>query len=136
MGIRNETDAQIIRDAIAFECSKIAVHSLFLYRGSDFQKDSASSLPEQDKPYSLSYGSSLFAGCLYDGGATAFHYMRNEKNAYAVPLAFHQLDDSPFFVPTTHPVAQLSGDGEIFHARTKAWKDFDLLKIGGMKGGA
>ena len=136
MGIRNETDAQIIRDAIALDCSKIAQHSLFLYRGADFQKDSTSCWNDKDTPYSLSYGSSLFAGCLYDGGATAFHYMRNGQNAYAIPVPFNQLNDSPFFVPTTHTIAQLFGDGEIFHARTKAWKDFDVKKIGGMNMGA
>jgi len=132
MGIRNETDAQIIRDAIALECSKLAQHTLFLYRGADFQKDSTSCWSDKDVPYSISFGSSLFARCLYDGGATAFHYMRNEQNAYAIPVAFDQLNDSPFFIPTTHTVAQLFGDGEIFHARTKVWKDFDVKKIGGM----
>jgi len=135
MGIRNETDAQII-DAIALDCSKIAQHSLFLYRGADLQKDSISCWSDKDTPYSLSYGSSLFAGCLYDGGATAFHYMRNRRNAYAIAVPFDQLNDSPFFIPTTHTVAQLFGDGETFHARTKAWKDFDMEKIGGMNIGA
>lgn len=134
MGIRNESDAQIIRNAIALECSKIAHTSLFLYRGADFQKDSTSHWSNKDNPYSLSYGSSLFAGCVYDGSATAFHYMRNGKNAYAVPVAFDQLNESPFFAPTTHTVAQLFGDGEIFHARTKAWKDCDLNKIRGVRG--
>ncbi|QLH35469.1 MAG: hypothetical protein HWD61_04370 [Parachlamydiaceae bacterium] len=136
MGIRNEIDAQIIRDAVALECSKIAQHSLFLYRGGDFQKDSISCWGDKDKAYSLSFGSSLFAGCLFDGGATAFHYMRNGKNAYAIPVSFDQLTRSPFFVPTTHTLAQLFGDGEIFHARTKAWKDYDANKLGGMNMGA
>lgn len=132
MCIRNETDAQIIRDSIALDCSKIAQHSLFLYRGADFKKDSTSCWSDKDKPYSLSYGTSLFAGCVYDGGATAFHYMRNGQNAYAIPVPFDQLNDSPFYVPTTHTVAQLFGNGEIFHARTKAWKDSDVNKIGGL----
>ncbi len=132
MGIRNENDAQIIRKAVALDCSKIAQHSLLLYRGADFQIDSTSYCNNKNTPYSLSYGSSLFAGCLYDGGATAFYYMRNEKNAYAIPLFFDQINNSPFFVPTTHSVAQLFGLGEIFHARTKAWKDFDLEKIMGV----
>lgn len=136
MGIRHETDAQIIRDAIALECSKIAQHSLLLYRGADFQKDSISSWSNKDRPYSLSYGSSLFAGCLYDGGATAFYYMRNGKNAYAIAVPFDQLTNSPFFVPTTHIVSQLFGDGEIFHARTKGWKGFNIKNIGGMNIGA
>jgi hypothetical protein len=132
MGIRNEDDARIIRNAIDLECSKIAQHSLFLYRGADFQKDSPYEWNDKDTPYSLSYGSSLFAGCLYDGGATAFHHMRNGKNAYAIPIPFDQLNNSPFFIPATHTAAQLAGCGEIFHARTKAWKDFDVKAIGGV----
>lgn len=136
MGIRNKADARIIRKAIALECSKLAQQSLFLYRGANFQNDVAFCWDDKDKPYSLSYGSSLFAGCLYDGGATAFHYMRRQQNAYAIPVAFNQLNESPFFVPKTHTVAQLFGDGEIFHARTKAWKDVDLNEIGGIDMGA
>lgn len=133
MGIRHETDAQIIRNALALDCSKIAQHAFFLYRGANFQKDSSTCWTDHDTPYSLSFGTSLFAGCLYDGGATAFHYMRNGQNAYAIPVPFEQLNDSPFFIPTTHTVAQLFGNGEIFHARTKAWKDFDVHQIGGMQ---
>lgn len=125
MGIRDETDAQIIRDAIALECSKIAQHSIFLYRGADFQEDSISCKGNESKPYNLSYGTGLFAGCLFDGGATAFHYMRNEKNAYAIPVSFDRLNDSPFFIPTTHTIAQLFGNGELFHARTRVWKDYN-----------
>lgn len=148
MGIRNETDAQIIRDAIALDCSKVAQKSFFLYRGADFQKDSTSCSCWSDKnstyfwsnkntPYSLSYGTSLFAGCLYDGGATAFHYMRNGQNdAYAVPVPFDQLNNSPFYIPPSNIVVQLFGDGEIFHSRTKAWKGYDLRKIKGMNLGA
>lgn len=135
MGIRNETDAQMIRNAIALDCSKIAQKAFFLYRGADFQKDSTSCWSDKDKPYSLSYGTSLFAGCLYDGGATAFHYMRNGKNAYAVPVPFDQLNDSPFYIPPTHIVAQLFGDGEIFHGRTKIWNGYGLQEIGGMNMG-
>lgn len=135
MGIRNQADAQIIRDAIALDCSKIAQDCFFLYRGADFQKDSTSCWSDKNTPYSLSFGSSLFAGCLYDGGATAFHYMRNGKNGYAIPVPFDQLNKSPFFAPPTHPIAQLFGHGEIFHARTKAWKDFDVNAIQGMNTG-
>lgn len=135
MGVRNDADAQIIRNAIALDCSKAAQHALFLYRGADFQKDSTFCWRDKDKPYSLSYGTSLFAGCLYDGGATAFHYMRNEKNAYGVPVPFDQLHSSPFYAPLTHTVVQLFGDGEIFHARTKAWKGTDVEKIGGINMG-
>jgi hypothetical protein len=136
MGIRNETDAQIIRNAIALDCSKIAQHSFFLYRGADFQNESTSCRSDKNCPYSLSIGTSLFAGCVHDGEATAFYFMRNQQNAYAIPVPFDQINNSPFFVPTTNTVAQLFGAGEIFHARTKAWKDFDIKEIGGMNMGA
>lgn len=132
MGIRNEIDAQIIRDAVKLDCSKIAQQSFILYRGANFEKDACFCWDDKDKPYSLSFGSSLFAGCLFDGGATAFHYMRNGRNAYAIPVPFDQLNDSPFFIPPANTCAQLFADGEIFHARTKAWANFDMNKIGGM----
>ena len=38
----------------------------------------------------------------------------------------------PFYIPITHPSAQLLAYGEIFHARTKAWKDFNVKKIEGI----
>lgn len=136
MGIRNEDDAQIIRDAVALDCSKIASHSFMLYRGANLEKDRCFCWDNKNKPYSLSFGSSLFAGCLFDGGATAFHYMRNGKNAYVIPVPYDQLKDSPFYIPQANTYAQLFGDGEIFHSRTKAWKDFDLKKIGGINMGA
>lgn len=148
MGIRHEKDAQIIRNAIALECSQLAHHSLFLYRGGHFQKDSAYCLTDRNIPYSVSLGTSLFAGCVHDGGATAFHFMRDkeiylkifkqdkENEAYAIPIPFDQVKNSVFYIPPKNTVAQLFGDGEIFHARTKAWKDFDLKKLKGMNMGA
>ncbi len=135
MGIRNDKDAQIIRDAISVECSKVAQNAFFLYRGSIFQKDYPLCWDEKDRSYSLSYGTGLFAGCLYDGGATAFHFMRNQKNAYAIPVPFDQLHKSPFYIPPTNIIAQLFGHGEIFHSRTKVWKDFDVNEMHGMNAG-
>jgi len=135
MGVRGERDAQIIRNAIALECSAVAKHSVFLYRGADFEKEAVSHRADKDTPYSLSYGASLFAGCVYDGDATAFYYMRKSKNAYAIPVSFRELNNSAFFIPKTHAVAQIFGHGEIFHARTKAWKDFDVKKMGGINYG-
>lgn len=117
MGISSESSEQIIRNAIALECSNIAKHSLFLFRGSCFQNDSIGEC------CSLSYGSSLFAGGMCDGGATAFRYMSDPNNdAYAIPVRFDQLDNSLFFVPTSTTVAQLFGKGELFHPRTKVCK--------------
>lgn len=133
MGIRDETDAEIIRKAIALECSQIAQHSLLLYRGADFEQDSIFSCNNQDIPYSLSYGTSLFSGCIHDGGATAFYFMRNRtKDAYAVAVPFDQKGTSPFYIPPANTVSQLFGCGETFHSRTKYWKDSNHKEMLGM----
>ncbi|MGB7129014.1 MAG: hypothetical protein WBD50_08020 [Candidatus Rhabdochlamydia sp.] len=124
MGIRNDADAQIIREAIRLECSDTAKYFLFLYRGGNFQKDFISHY-DKKIPYSRSYGTSLFAGCVYDVGATAFHYMRNQPNGYAIPVPFDQLNTSVFYIPPLHTVAQLFGKGDFFHARTKVWQGFN-----------
>lgn len=69
----------------------------------------------------------------YDGGATAFHYMRDQPNGYAIPILFDQLNISAFLVPPLHTVAQLFGEGEFFHARTKVWQGFNSYQeLGGV----
>lgn len=136
MGIRNENDAEIIRKALVLDCSMDAINSVILYRGADFKQDLPFTIEDKERPYSLSYGTSLFAGCVFDGGATAFHHMRNKKNAYAILIPFDRLKNSPFYVPQSHSITQLFSDGEIFHARTKAWKNFNVQKIDGMNIGA
>lgn len=132
MGICNETDAQIIKNAIALECSQIAQHSLLLYRGSQCHEDSVLDRLDKNGCFSLSYGTGLFAGSVYDGGATAYVMMREnganatlfnsgKLTARAVAIPFNRVKASPFFVPTGHTLSQLHGDGESFHARTKFW---------------
>lgn len=135
MGIRDDWDAQILRNAIALDCSEIAKDSFLIFRGAKFKKDRPINTTGLDQPYSLSYGSSLFAGCVFDADATAFFYMRNDKlNAYAISVPFNRLKHSSFYIPLTNTVVQLFGLGEIFHVRTKAWKDFDVKKMGGIQG--
>ncbi|GAB4225986.1 MAG: hypothetical protein Tsb0021_01470 [Chlamydiales bacterium] len=134
MPINDDKHAQIIRDALALECSTIAQKAFLLYRGANFQKDSASCWSDNDKPYSVSYGSSLFAGALYDAHASAFYYMRTAGSAYAVPVPFDQMNSSPFFIPPTNVIAQLFGWGEVFHGRTKAWKVDGQGEIAGVAG--
>ncbi len=137
MCIRNDADAQIIRNALALECSEIAQRSFLLYRGSDFQTDSNLCRSNKDKPYSISYGTSLFAGCVYDGGATAYYYMRQAmKDAYVLSIPYDRLQTSPFYIPQAHTITQLLSDGESFHARTTSWKDFDITQLRGIQGGA
>lgn len=133
MGIRDDADARIIRHAIALECSAIAQHSLFIFRGSNYKKDLPVSASDKAKAYSLSYGS-LFAGALFDAGATAFTYMRrNHLNAYALPIPLdHLANDSPFFIPAHHTLVGMCGGGETFHTRTKGWNNFDVKNFAGM----
>lgn len=154
MGIRHEKDANIILNALFLECSEVARTSFFLYRGATFEHDmpfssdairdrlkgyGVSKKEKKDEtlyPYSLSYGSSLFAGGMFDGGATAFHFMRKLPQAYAVTIPFEKLASSPFYVPETNALVQFYSHGEIFHGRTKYWKGADVKRLhGGMLGG-
>lgn len=137
LGIRGEEDASILRKAVELECSTIAHHSLLLYRGSDLNKDSIQSA------HSLSYGTSVFAGCVYDFTATAYFFMRNGENAnfgiceistpHAIPIPFDQHGSSPFYVPRSHTVSQLFGFGETFHPRTMVAKGTSKKNIKGIR---
>jgi hypothetical protein len=123
MGIRNKKDAKILRNAVAMECSEVALKNIFLFRGSHFKKDKPYCSDKKQDPYSLSFGTSLFSGVVYDGGATAFHYMRRDDyEAFAVMVPINELARAPFFVPLASTVCQLFGQGEIFHGRSKVWE--------------
>ena len=122
LGIDDDSNAQIIRTAIALDCSKIARESLFLYRGSNLEKDS---VLRDGSIHSLSFGTGLFSGCIFDIGATPFWYMKPQRyskeknNAYVIPVLFKELKDSPFDIPQTNIIVQMCGCGDMFHARTK-----------------
>ncbi len=134
LAVRTSRDEFIIKDAIQLECSNEAVNKLVLYRGSLFSNDS---LMRKECANSLSYGNSLFAGALYDVGATAYHYMRKlnlNAQAYFVPLESHERKDTPFHVNHVHPLKLLMSKGEIFHARTKIWKMEPEKQIWGFLG--
>lgn len=118
MGIRDEHDAQIIKNSVVLDCSKVALRCFLLYRGTKSDLEM-----ENIDWHNLSYGSSLFAGAVYDGGATAFHFMR-DANGYVLPVPFEELDNPLFHIPTTNTIAQLLSQGELFHIRTKVPKDW------------
>lgn len=134
LGIRNNEDADIIRKAISIECKEIAHDNYILYRGSNIIEDNI--YDKTGNAYSLSYGTSLFAGCVFDGGACAFHYMRTSINAYAIILPYTDINKSLFYIPESGTIPQIFSDGEIFHIRTKSWKNFNVKNIGGMNTGA
>jgi hypothetical protein len=133
MSVCNGDDEQLIDNAVLLECSEIAKLSFLLYRGSAYKQDSTC---EDGSLHSLSFGTSLFAGCVHDVQATAFYYMKQKRLfGYAISIPFDQLERAPFVVPSSHTVSQLFGCGEVFHSRTKAWRGCDLHKVSGMYGG-
>jgi hypothetical protein len=102
------------------------VNSLILYRGSIFAKDELTRLENNSyMTNSLSYGTSPFAGSLYDRGATFFHYARKKNSdavAFIVSLKEFTERKTIFHAYNVHPLIQLMSRGEYFHARTKIWK--------------
>jgi hypothetical protein len=122
MGIRNQSDAQILLNALALECSEVAKTSFLLYRGAS-GNDSIFSTKNENESYRLSYGTGLYAGCVYDPDATAFYYMlKEDTKAFVIPVPLEMLNRSVFYIPPTNAVTQLFGTGEHFHAVTKKWK--------------
>lgn len=135
MSIQTMEDAQIIREALALDCCRAAQTHFFLYRGATFQFDNlVLGASHENIPQSLSYGTSLFAGCVRDVTATPFYYMRyaNGNDAYVIPIPFDQLNSSPFYIPTTNAIAQLFASGELFHGRSKFWRGADMQSVGGI----
>ncbi|NGX62218.1 MAG: hypothetical protein K940chlam9_01712 [Chlamydiae bacterium] len=130
LGIKTEAQKTIVSNTLALECSELAQNHLFLFRGIVFEND----FPDHhNKPYSLSYGSSLYAGFLYDGGATSFHYMRQKDlDAFVTSLPISEVKQSPFYYPVSTTVCQFYGKGEIFHGRSRSWKNGG--KPGGLRG--
>lgn len=118
MGICNQNDAQVLRNAVALECHQIAHNALVLYRGGDLVKERALMSLEA----SLSYGSSLLAGCTRDGTATVLHYILGDaRSGYACVVPFSKWIDAPYITPALHSslaVVQLLAEGEFFHPRS------------------
>jgi hypothetical protein len=84
---------------------------------------------EVQKPISLSYGVSFFAGVFKDEEASAVHYFpkaytSGKEFGYVLSINKHlfrvQEDtaDELFWIPATGPIANLTGRGEHFHARS------------------
>jgi hypothetical protein len=135
LGISSESDKQIIRNALAVECSKKAATGCVFYRGSNFSDDNVFYEKNHDKPHSLSYGCSLFSGFATDVGATAFAHMRKDQDAYAINVPLEEIKVSPFYPGEQTSFDQMLGCGEMFHARTKLWKGSSTDSyISGVKG--
>ena len=132
--ISNSDDGLILK-ALTLECSSIAQRSVILYRGSYFPEDQCYSQSDKQIPFSLSFGTGLFAGYLYESGtkgAMAFDYMKKSVNhAYAIAVSVDDFHTSPFFIPSTNAICQFAGKEEIFHARSKSFKESDVKDLKG-----
>lgn len=125
LGIVNARHEQIVKKAIQLECSQEAGKSVLLYRGGKFESDVLVIEKEGKKVANcVCLGTGLFAGAIYDGGATPFHYMRQSQldaQVWMLPRDKLQSGSLPFHAYHVHPLAQLLSAGEYFHGRTKLW---------------
>ncbi len=119
-----DKNAHIIKDAVTLECSPLAENNHLIYRGSNFVWDSIYDRSSPDSPYSFSYGTSLFAGAIFDGAGTSFYWGNQLQDFYALAIPPRVLGSSasPFVIPSSTAVTQVSASGEVFHARGKVWK--------------
>ena len=122
MGIRNDQDAQIIRNAVALECSK-AGHCFLMYRGTkNIKNDKPYCRDNPDIPFLMSFGSGLFPGAVFDAESSPFQFMR-DRQAYALLIPFEDLNNCPVNIPKTNAICQMYGWGEIYHGRSGLWKE-------------
>jgi hypothetical protein len=118
MGIRDNKDAQIVRNAIALECDKKAQNSVIIYRASS-NKEWKNQLAPCPTRESLSYGTSLFAGSFLDGTATVFYYAIYKKRDVFATIVPNADKNPPFYIPrSSSAIRQLFSIGEFFHPRT------------------
>lgn len=124
IGIATEKMKELVLNVIALECSEIAKGKLILYRGSKINNDIPLEYDEKGNVtfvQGLSFGTGLFSGGMNDPGAAAFYYMRKSTNdAIALLVPQEEESVSPFAIPKTHPLCQMFGYGEKWHARSRA----------------
>lgn len=124
-GIANEKQSQLILKVLELECSKISQNAFLLYRGSGANGSDSifCKFSDQSDYHRLSYGTGLFAGCVFDSTATAFYFMRQEVlDGFALVVPIEKLSRSIFDYPEGNGLSQLLGRGEYFHVSTKRWK--------------
>jgi hypothetical protein len=123
IGIETDKMKDLVLNAIALECSNIAKGKFILYRGANISADKPLEYDETGNVtlvQSLSYGTGVFPGGMYDPGATAFYYLRKaDNNGFAILVPQEEAENSPFAIPTTHPLCQMFGRGEKWHARSR-----------------
>jgi hypothetical protein len=111
-----------IERAIAIEYHAYNTGQFVIYRGSDFVDDFHD--PKCPANRSMSFGSSLFSGCLRHKGSCPYAHMRDRKKyGYVVFIDKKQYVNGPlnnmFFIPPVTTLLSLLGGGDLFHVRTK-----------------
>jgi hypothetical protein len=121
---QNNDHHNIIKRAIKAEYDHHKTDYL-IYRGTNGSDSSIRSKRSKKKVFShsLSYGKSLFAGALFDSGATAFRYIKGCDKGYAVRINkenyYHNNTvKSIFFIPPGRSIF-IHMRGETFHPRSK-----------------
>lgn len=173
IGLNSETKNRIIPKVVALEYEARMVNKGLLFRGAYFTAiESATFLSEKlpvlgmpfissagkyetinallkdVTPYSVSYGTSLFAGTVYDADACAYGYLSGTQawkhsqggaTGYALFINKKEYMESQnnnlFFIPPLAPLISLFASGEYFHARAKvsiSKKTKELLVIQGL----
>lgn len=115
-------------NAIALESSPESADKVIAYRGGTPRKDHAELNGEC---YSLSFGTSLFAGAFFDRWATVGNYVRN-RPGYAYVVDPNEDSFKLFHYPQLPTTASILTEGETFHVRTKGW--VTVQRIGGLHG--
>ncbi len=128
LGITTEQDG-IILNAIKIEC---LASSFLLYRGGNLSIDTIKH-DDEIQPVSLSFGSSLFAGCFNDIGACVFSYIRGgDRDGYIISIP-NGTDKHPFYIPEKSVLSQLFSKGEYFHARSQVYPESGKRFNGGFQ---
>ena len=115
--------AQIIMEALLLDCCSGRDQLIFLFRGADIETDSYRAKNQHSVCHSISFGTSLFAGVVFDSQASAFFYISRENRGYAIPIKCSDKEEAPFYVPKATTLEQLYGKGELFHSRTVISKE-------------
>ncbi len=125
--IKNERNILLPQDmerAIAIEYQAYNTQQFVLYRGTTFFDDYRARMRINNR--SISFGSTLLGGILFDYTACAYYLMtkKNEKE-FGYTLFINKKEYAQgtlanmFFIPPLITLLSLCGLGEFFHARTK-----------------